>query len=84
MQRISISTRRERANPSDVKLRWRMGKPAPEEIYEWCDAVLADDVVYFNVSGRKTMYYYNINSELWSRLPDCRKMYLLLLLLTTS
>ena len=73
MQRISIRTRRECANPSDVKLRWRMGKPAPEEMYAWCDAVLADDVVYFKVSGRKTMYSYNINSELWSRLPDCRK-----------
>ena len=73
MQRISISTRRECANPSDIKLRWRMGncKLAPEEMYAWCDAVLADDVVYFNVSGRKTMYSYNLNSELWSRLPDC-------------
>ena len=76
MQRISISTRQECAHPPEIRLRWRMRKPAPEEMYAWCDAVLAvlaDDVVYFNVSGRKTMYSYNINSELWSRLPDCRK-----------
>ena len=71
MQRISISNRQECAHPPEIRLRWRMGKPAPEKLFMWCDAVLADDVVYFNVSGRITMYSYNINSELWSRLPDC-------------
>ena len=74
MQRISISTRQECANPSDIKLRWRMGKPAPEEMFTFYAAV-GDDVLYFNVSGRKTMYYYNINSELCSQLPDCPNVY---------
>ena len=76
MQRISISTRRTRqecTNLSDVRLSWRMGKPAPEKMHMTCDAQVADDVVYFNVCGRKTMYRYSytINSELWFQLPDC-------------
>ena len=71
MQNISISGRQECALPTHIKLRWRRGKPAPEAMLRWCDAAVGDGEVYFNIGGTKTMYSYNINSDLWSQLPDC-------------
>ena len=72
MQRISISNRQECAHPSEISLRWSRGKTAPKRMFRWCDAAVGDGIVYFNAIG-KTMYSYNINSELWShdQLPDC-------------
>ena len=71
MQKISISGRQECALPTDIKLKWSKGKPAPEAMLRFCDAVVGDGEVYFNIGGKKTMYSYNIKSDLWSQLPDC-------------
>ena len=71
MQKISISGRHECALLTDIKLRWRRGKPAPEAMLRFCDAVIGHGEVYFNIGGTKTMYSYNINGGLWSQLPDC-------------
>ena len=75
MQKISISGRQECVLPTDIKLRWRRGKPAPEAMSRWCDAAVGDGEVYFNIGSKKTIYSYNINSDQWSQLPDCPYMY---------
>ena len=77
---ISTSNRQECAHPSEIRLSWRMGKPAPEAMLRWGimgmrNAAVGDDEVYFNVNDTKTIYSYNINSELWSQLPDCPSSY---------
>ena len=75
MQRISISTRQECTHSSEIRLRWKMGKPAPDRMHRCCqDAAVGDNMLYFNGSCEKRVYSYNRNSELWSRLPDCSKI----------
>ena len=73
IQRISLSNRQECAHPPDIRLRWRMGKRAPEleGMYRWCDASVGECEVYFNAGSENRVYSYNTNSELWFQLPDC-------------
>ena len=62
------------ADITDIKLVWRIGKPAPQNMYRWCNAVVHVDktVIYFNVGGHsQTLYCYNVSSGLWTCLPDC-------------
>ena len=59
------------AHPSEIRLRWRRGKTAPEAMFRWSNAAASEDEVYFNAISRNRVYSYNLNSELWSRLPDC-------------
>ena len=60
-----------RISPLDIKLGWKMGKPAPIIMSRWSNAVAGVSVVYFNVGGCKVMYAYDVFSETWSLLPDC-------------
>ena len=54
-----------------VKLSWRKGKPAPQKMYRWCNAVVDETMVYFNASGDGSIYCYNTSSYLWTRLAEC-------------
>ena len=57
---------------SDMKLTWRMGKPAPRRIYRICNAVVDKTMVYFNADGNyNEIYCYNTSSDLWTRMADC-------------
>ena len=55
---------------SDIKLKWRIGQPASENMSRWCNAVVDKNMVYFNVCGQ-TVYGYNTNNDQWTCLPDC-------------
>ena len=61
------------ADVTDMKLVWRIGKPAPQNMSRWCNAAVHVDktMVYFNVGGQTPVYSYNISNDLWTRLPDC-------------
>ena len=60
----------QKSNVSDIKLKWRIGQPASENMSRWCNAVVDKTMVYFNVCGQ-TVYGYNTNNEQWTCLPDC-------------
>ena len=55
---------------ADMKLKWRLGTPAPQNMSRWCNAVTDETMVYFNVSGQ-TVYGYNMRNNVWTCLPDC-------------
>ena len=61
------------ADVTDMKLVWRIGKPAPQNMSRRCNAAVHTDktMVYFNVGGQTPVYCYNISNDLWTRLPDC-------------
>ena len=65
-----ITNERKYSKASDIKLRWRKGEPAPVEMNRSCNAVVDESVVYFN-TGSRQMYSYDVNSKVWTRLPDC-------------
>ena len=71
IQSMVISNRQECAPPADIKLKWRMVAAAPEKMCRSCNAAVSGSEIYFNVCSERTMYSYNVNSELWSKLPDC-------------
>ena len=75
IQNMAISNRQECAAPSDIKLRWRIVATAPKIMSRSCNAAVSGSEIYFNVGGKRTMYSYNINSELWFKLPDCPNEY---------
>ena len=62
------------ADVTDMKLRWTMGT-APQCIYRYCNAVVDKSKVYFNANGNEGIYCYNVNTDLWTQLPDCPKEY---------
>ena len=66
----NITDERKYSKASDIKLRWRMGEPAPMKKRRYCNAVVGESVVYFN-AGDLDMYSYDVNSKVWTRLPDC-------------
>ena len=67
----NITDKRKYSKASDIKLRWRMGEPAPVEMSRCCNAVVGESVVYFNAACSREMYSYDVNSKVWTRLPDC-------------
>ena len=70
----NITDERKCSKASDIKLRWRMGEPAPMEMSNdgLCNAVVGESVVYFNAGPySRDMYSYDVNSKVWTRLPDC-------------
>ena len=75
VQKMVTSNRQECAPPSDIKLRWRMVALAPEKMYRCCNAAVSGSEMYFSVGGKHIMYSYNVNGELWSKLPDCPNLY---------
>ena len=58
------------SNEIDIKLKWRTGQPAPQNMSRWCNAVVDKNMVFFNACGQ-TIYAYNVKDNLWSCLPDC-------------
>ena len=69
----NITDERKYSKASDIKLRWRMGEPAPMKMRRYCNAVAGESVVYFNAGPSRDldMYSYDVNSKVWTRLPDC-------------
>ena len=67
----NITDKRKYSKASDIKLRWRMGEPAPVEMSMFCNGVVGESVVYFNAACSREMYSYDVNSKVWTRLPDC-------------
>ena len=67
----NITDERKYSKASDIKLRWRMGEPAPVKMRRYCNAVVGESVVYFNAGPSRDMYSYDVNSKVWTRLPDC-------------
>ena len=57
---------------SDIKLNWRTGQPAPQNMSRWSNAVVDKNMVYFNARGQ-IIYSYNAEDNLWNCLPDCPK-----------
>ena len=72
----NITDERKYSKASDIKLRWRMGEPAPVEMSRFfCNGVVGESVVYFNAACSREMYSYDVNSKVWTRLPDCPYKY---------
>ena len=62
---------RKYASPTDMKLVWRKGKPAPEAMYRFSHAAVDNTKVYFSADGQRKVYCYNISSDSWTCLPEC-------------
>ena len=60
----------QKSDGSDIKLNWRTGQPAPQNMSRWSNAVVDKNTVYFNACGQ-IVYSYNAKDNLWNCLPDC-------------
>ena len=63
------------ADVTDMKLTWRKGKPAPQKMYRMCNAVVDENMIYFNTDGSNNVQCYNRNNDLWTQLPHCPNTY---------
>ena len=54
-----------------VKLAWRRGEPAPENMTgQWGTAVVHGNTAYFSVLG--SVYSYTVSVDKWTKLPECK------------
>ena len=67
---LNLPSKNQYTDVTDMKLMWRKGKPAPQEMHRTCNAVVDGSMVYFNVNG-DNIQCYNRDSDLWTRLSCC-------------
>ena len=58
------------ADVTDIELMWETGETGPR-MYRVSNAVTDKGMVYFNANGDNDIYSYNIDSVVWTQLPDC-------------
>ena len=72
--RVDAVLREDSQQPdTNIHLEWTIeSKRAPCGMTSHCNAVVHDDIVYFQPADTNSLYAYNTQNDTWKQLPNCK------------